>query len=208
MDLHNLPSNHRCQRQYDRQENLNKKGNLSQNTDDYIIGYVHRTELLPPVSPGKSYATRDNIKSSNKHGRNHFWWLWFSLLFKYRYTFHKTILISNHFQRLWFSCLQKRGTSTALPSKDFLEFWFLTFFFFLGQDLQIYPKLLAYMSEKSTSSIIHINRRNSCMLHKCSKIRIQSTKPFDLQTSRERLKSNYQGILCNHVLENTEFTTS
>lgn len=40
MGLHNLPSNHRCRRQYGRQENLSKKRSLSQNRDNITMSFL------------------------------------------------------------------------------------------------------------------------------------------------------------------------
>jgi hypothetical protein len=44
--------------------------------------------------------------------------------------------------------------------------------------------LVMYVYEGFTSSIVYINRRNPCMLHEWSKIRIHSTKSLDLQPAK------------------------
>ena len=46
---------------------------------------------------------------------------------------------------------------------------------------QIKQNPLLHMNEAHTFSIVHINRRNPCMLHKWSKIRINPTQPLNLQ---------------------------
>lgn len=76
------------------------------------------------------------------------------------------ISMGDHFWQLWFVILTSFQVSLIIIS--------------------------IYVMRESTSSIIHINGRNSCMLHKCSKIRIQSTKSFNLQTSQEQSQSNNQ----------------